>query len=402
MGWRRLAAAAAVSAAVLTVPAPARAAVVCEQPGAAAPVAAGVPIEDQVYDPGRLAGFATGAGVRVAVIDSGVDADHPQLRGRVAQGADFLHDERSGRQDCAGHGTAVASIIGAAPAGDTGFQGLAPDAVIVPVRISEQLEIGDDVVGDRGSPAQFADAIDWAVDEGDADVINLSLVMTRDDDEVRAAVARAVAAGVVVVAAAGNKGGPDDGNPVPFPADYDGVIGVGAINNNGVRASFSQRGDYVDLVAIGEPVTVANRVSGHASVSGTSFATPFVSATAALLKQRFPAITPAQVRQRLIATADPAPGGASSLEYGSGALNPFRALTATLNTQARPVPAPELVNGNDPGAAALAARRDRSQQNAMLFAAVGAGVVVLLGLVALVVRSGRRRGWHPAAPGPTD
>ncbi|MCY1143425.1 type VII secretion-associated serine protease mycosin [Actinoplanes sp. Pm04-4] len=402
MGWRRLVAAVAVLAAVLTVPAPARAAVVCEQPGVAAAVKADVPVEDQVYDPKRLAGFATGAGVRVAVIDSGVDAEHPQLRGRVDQGADFLHGERSGRQDCAGHGTAVASIIAGAPARDTGFQGLAPDAVIVPVRISEQLEIGDDVVGDRGSPAQFADAIDWAVDEGDADVINLSLVMTVNDGAVRAAVARAIAAGVVVVAAVGNKGGPDDGNPDPFPAKYPGVIGVGAINVNGVRASFSQRGDYVDLVAIGEPVTAASRVAGHASVSGTSFATPFVSATAALLKQRFPAITPAQVRQRLVATADPAPGGAASSEYGLGALNPYRALTATLNTQGRAEPAPEMMNANDPAAIALAARRDQSQRNALLFAAIGAGLVLLLGIVALVVRSGRRRDWHPAGPGTAD
>ncbi|WP_250003559.1 type VII secretion-associated serine protease mycosin [Actinoplanes sp. M2I2] len=401
MGARQVVAAAAVFAAVLTVPAPARAAAVCEQPGAAAPVAAGVPVEDRVYDPGRLGGFATGAGVRVAVIDSGVDAEHPQLRGRVAQGKDFLRGERSGRQDCAGHGTAVASIIAAAPAADTGFQGLAPDAVIVPVRISEQLEIGDDVRGDRGSPADFAEAIDWAVDEGDADVINLSLV-SQDNDAVRAAVARAIAAGVVVVAAVGNKGGPDDANPDPFPAKYEGVIGVGAINNNGERATFSQRGDYVDLVAIGEPVTVANRVAGHASVSGTSFATPFVSATAALLKQRFPAITPAQVRQRLIATADPAPGGASSIEYGSGALNPYRALTATLNTRGRPAPAPEVVKGADPAVAALAARRERSQQNAMLFAAIGAGVVLLLAVVAVVLRSGRRRGWGPAGPAAPD
>nr|WP_221377542.1 type VII secretion-associated serine protease mycosin [Actinoplanes polyasparticus] len=402
MDWRRPAAAGAVLVAVLTVPAPARAAVVCEQPGAAAPVAAGVPTEDQVYDPKRLAGFATGAGVRVAVIDSGVDAEHPQLRGRVEEGADFLHGEQSGRQDCAGHGTAVASIIGAAPAGNTGFQGLAPDAVIVPVRISEQLEIGGDVVGDRGTPAQFADAIDWAVDEGDADVINLSLVMTENNDDVKAAVARAIAAGVVVVAAVGNKGGPDDGNPDPFPARYPGVIGVGAITSSGVRASFSQRGDYVDLVAIGEPVTVANRVSGHASVSGTSFATPFVSATAALLKQRFPAITPAQVRQRIVATADPVPGGASSAEYGLGALNPYRALTATLNTEGRAEPVPERMGANDPAAVALAARRERSQRNAMLFAAIGGGVVLLLGIVAVVVRSGRRRAWHPADPGPTD
>ncbi|MGK5681562.1 type VII secretion-associated serine protease mycosin [Actinoplanes sp. URMC 104] len=397
MQWRRVVAAAAVLAALLTVPAPARAAVVCQTVAQPSPVASGVPVEDQVYDPRRLASFATGAGVRVAVIDSGVDATHPQLRGHVVQGADFLHDERSGRQDCNGHGTAVASIIGAAPAEDTGFQGLAPDAVIVPVRISEQQEIDGKAVGDRGTPAQFADAIDWAVGEGRADVINISLVMTENNDDVRRAVARAVAAGVVVVAAAGNNG--DRGNPDPFPALYPGVIGVGAIAGNGVRASFTQQGDYVDLVAYGDPVTAASLISGHRTLQGTSFSAPFVSATAALIKQRFPRLSPGQVRDRLIATADPVPAGGRGTAYGFGALNPYRALTATLGPQARPAPVPELMNANDPAAAALAARRARSQHRALLVAAVGAGVVLLLGVAAVVVRQGRRRGWRAATPG---
>ncbi|WP_307872667.1 type VII secretion-associated serine protease mycosin [Paractinoplanes ovalisporus] len=392
-------AAAAVVAALLTVPAPARAAVVCQTVAQAKPVVAGVPVEDQIYDPKRLAPFATGAGVRVAVIDSGVDAGHPQLRGHVSQGADFLHGDNTGRQDCNGHGTAVASIIGAIPVRNTGFQGLAPEAVIVPVRISEQQEIDGKAVGDRGTPAQFAEAIDWAVDQGDADVINLSLVMTEDNLAVRRAVARAIARGVVVVAAAGNKGGPNDGNPDPFPAKYPGVIGVGAITANGVRASFSQRGDYVDLVAIGDPVTAASLVAGHTSQQGTSFSAPFVAATAALIKQRFPDLTPSEVRQRLVATADPSPGGKRNIEYGFGALNPYRALTANLGPSAGPSTVPEPMNLNDPAAAALEARRDRSRDMSLIFAAVGVGLVLLLGVVAVIVRQGRRRRWNPATPG---
>ena len=402
MRWRPLVAAAAVLAASLSVPAPARAAVVCQQPPQELPVATAVPVEQQVYAPERLAGFATGAGIRVAVIDSGVDATHPQLRGRVVQGADFLHNERSGRQDCNGHGTAVASIIGAVPADGTGFRGLAPDAVIVPVRISEQQIIDGKAVGGQGSPAQFARAIDWAVEQGDVQVINLSVVMTADNDAVRAAVARAIAAGVVVVAAVGNLGGPDDGNPRPFPAVYPGVIGVGAVTAEGVRAAYSQHGSYVDLVAIGDQVTAANLRSGHKSVQGTSFAAPFVSATAALIKQRFPRLSPVQVRQRLVATADPAPGGSVSTDYGFGLLNPYRALTETLGPQVRPAPAPGMMNVDDPAAAALAARRERSRDRALVFAAAGAALVLLLGLAAVVVRQGRRRGWHPAAPGTAD
>ncbi|GAB2572346.1 hypothetical protein Aab01nite_03310 [Paractinoplanes abujensis] len=401
MTGRRLVAVAAVAAAVLTVPAPARAKVVCQSVAQAKPVVSGVPLEDRMYDPKRLAPFATGAGIRVAVIDSGVDATHPQLRGHVSQGADFLHGERSGRQDCNGHGTAVASIIGAVPADGTGFQGLAPEAVIVPVRISEQQEIDGKAVGDRGTPAQFAEAIDWAAGQGRADVINLSLVMTDDNDAVRRAVARAVARGVVVVAAAGNKA--QSGNPTPFPAQYDGVIGVGAITPEGVRAPFSQRGDYVDIVAMGAPVTAAGLVGGHDSVQGTSFSAPFVAATAALIKQRFPTISPLGVERRLTATADPAPGGGPrSPDYGFGALNPYRALTANLAPAAGPAPPPEVVDLNDPAAAALEARRDRSRDQALIFAGVGIGLVLLLGVVAAVVRQGRRRGWRPAAGGHTD
>ncbi|GAA0497456.1 type VII secretion-associated serine protease [Paractinoplanes deccanensis] len=399
MRWRGAGAVVGVVAALLAVPAPAGAAVVCEQAARPQPVASGVPVEDQVYAPKRLAGFATGRGVRVAVIDSGVDATHPQLRGRVATGADFLHGDDTGRQDCNGHGTAVASIIAAAPVRATGFQGLAPDAAIIPFRISEQQEIDGKAVGDRGTPAQFAQAIDLAVAQ-DADVINISLVMTSDNIAVRAAVARAIRAGVVVVAAAGNQAG--NGNPDPFPAKYPGVIGVGALKADGGIAGYSQHGDYVDLVAMGDGVTVAARGGGHTTLQGTSFAAPFVSATAALIKQRFPGLTPAQVRQRLIATADPAPGGSVSAEYGFGLLNPYRALTENLGPQEQAQPAPESMTMNDPAAVALAARRAESRDRALVFAAAGAGLVLLLGLTAVIVRQGRRRGWHPATPAAPD
>ena len=387
----------AVVLAVLSAPAPARAANVCETVAQPLAVAKAVPVEDQVYAPKRLAPLATGAGVRVAVIDSGVDATVPQLRGRVARGADFLHGDDSGRQDCIGHGTAVASIIAAAPVPESGFQGLAPGVTIVPVRISEQTEIDGKAVGARGSPADFAAAINWAVTDGNVQVINLSLVMTAKNDAVRDAVARAIAAGIVVVAAAGNHGDELNGGPLPFPAAYDGVIGVGAITPDGVRAAYSQHGSYVDLTAIGDRVTVAALRGGHRTDQGTSFAAPFVSATAALIKQRFPDATPAEVFQRLTATADPAPGGEKSDEYGLGLLNPFRAVTESLGVQ-RPPAAPVVMPRDDPAAIALAQRREHSRDMALLFAAIGGGAVVLLGAVAAIVRHGRRRSWAPAGP----
>lgn len=397
MGWRRPAAAAVVLVcAVFVAPAPALAAA-CEQAPPKAQVFKGVPAEDDVYAPKRLAPIATGKGVRVAVIDSGVDATHPQLQGQVEKGADFLHGDDNGRQDCVGHGTAVASLIAAAPSPETGFQGLAPGATIIPVRISEQTEIDGKAVGDRGTPAQFAQAIDWAVDQGHAQVINLSLVMTSSNAEVEAAVGRALQAGVVVVAAAGNHGDDEAGDTTPFPAGFPGVIGVGAVAPDGTRASFSQKGDYVDLVAYGQGVTVAARGSGHTTDQGTSFSTPFVAATVALILQRFPQLTPAQVLQRLQATADPPPGAAD--EYGAGLLNPYRAITESLSPATRNAAAPQVMHPDDPAAAALAARRAHSRQMALWFAAIGAGLVILLAAAALITRRGRDRRWRPATPG---
>jgi len=407
MAGGRLAAAAAVVVAVLVVPAPAvaRARAACpsaEVPPAtiSAAAAKAVPYEDQLYDLARLAPLATGAGIRVAVIDSGVDDGSRQLRGRVAKGRDFLrNDDSSGRQDCVGHGTGVASIIAAVPVDGVGFHGLAPDAVIVPVRVSEGLDIGNgSQSGDSGSPAGLAKAITWAAGDGHAQVINLSLSTVEDSPDVRTAVAGAVASGVVVVAAVGNHA--TEGNPTPYPAAYPDVIGVGAVGSDGLRASFSQHGSYLDLMAAGAKVTMAVPGSGLSVGDGTSFAAPFVAATAALVLQRFPGLTPAQVQRRLIATADPAPGGRRSDDYGYGLLNPYRALTETLAPEkAAPAAAP-VVHPQDPAVLALRARRAQAQRRSLVAAGVGAGIVLLAGVLTVVLRRGRRRGWRPAASQP--
>ncbi|GGN88336.1 hypothetical protein GCM10010112_71730 [Actinoplanes lobatus] len=355
------------------------------------PVVSAVPAELKAYAPARLAGLATGAGVRVAVVDSGVDARHPQLKGHVVAGRDFLRNEFAGRRDCVGHGTGVAGIIAAGADAGSGVQGLAPGVTIVPVRVSEQQDIDETTATASGGSSQtFAQGIRWAVGPGHAQVINISLVMPQESEAVESAIADAVAAGVIVVAAAGNDG-PDAG--VVYPAAYPGVIGVGAVGADGLRASYSQVGEHVDLVAFGD-VTVASPVAGHQVVQGTSFATPFVTATVALLKQRFPRENAAQITRRLLRSVDPAPGGARSDEYGYGLLNPYRALSE----EAGPVvaAAPRVV---------AAPRRvaDSSEWvRAGWFAAGGAGLAVLAGVVAVVVGRGRRRGWragHDRMPG---
>jgi type VII secretion-associated serine protease mycosin len=381
---------------VLLTPAPALARG-CARPPAAGSVSTVAPVEAQVYDVARLAPVATGAGVRVAVVDSGVDDRHPQLRGAVAAGRDVLRGGPDARQDCVGHGTGVAGIIAARAVPGVPFRGLAPGVTIVPVRVSEKVQVDGAGVGDDAGPAEFAEAIAWAADPagGAARVINVSVVMAADDPRVRRAVAGAVAAGVVVVAAAGNGGG----SATPFPAAYPGVIGVGAVTADGVRAPFSQRGGFVDVVAAGSGVTVPVPGGGHAVGEGTSFAAPFVAATAALVVERFPGSTPAQVARRVTATADPAPGGGRSDEYGYGLLNPYRAVAETLGPAVVVSPAPVVVPAGDPAVVALRRRRAVARERALVVGAAGVGVVVLAGLAAGVLRRGRRRGWRPASGG---
>lgn len=348
-----------------------------------------LPWAQRRYAPDRLAPLATGAGVTVAVIDSGVDNTHAQLRGQVLAGNDFL-DGGSGRRDCAGHGTAVASLIAATPRDGVEFRGLAPEAKILPVRVSEQQIIDGQQSGRAVSPAVFAQAIRWAVNNG-ADVINLSVVLYEDSPSVKAAIEYALEKDVVVVAAAGNLG--DKGNPMPYPAAYPGVIGVGAINATGQRSTFSQSGPYVDLVAPGEAVLVAAPGRGHVEQSGTSYAAPFVAATAALLRDYRPDLSAAEIAARIIASTDPAPEGAG---YGSGVLNPYRALTDT-GVVGRPRP-PEAVRPVevDPAVVAEQARRASARERAMLVAGIAAGAAVLTVLAAIVVPRGMRRRWRAA------
>ncbi|RAO03825.1 Minor extracellular protease Epr [Micromonospora saelicesensis] len=360
------------------------------------PVAA-KPWPQQRYDPARLAPLATGAGVTVAVVDSGVDRVHPQLAGRVLAGADLLDPGGDGGRDCAGHGTGVASIIVAAPRSDVAFRGLAPGARILPVRVSEQQVVQGRESGRTVSADEFARAIRWAVDH-DADVVNLSVVLYADDPEVRSAVRYAVDRDVVLVAAAGNLHG--SGDPRPFPAGYDGVLGVGAIGADGGRATFSQTGPYVDLVAPGSEVLTAAPGAGHHRVEGTSYAAPFVAATAALLREYRPELTAAQVAERIIATADPAPGAGRGGAYGAGVLNPYRAVTETSGGGAggaRPVAA--LADDRaDPAQLAHQARRAAARDRALLVGAVAGITAVTVALLALVVPRGARRRWRPAGP----
>jgi type VII secretion-associated serine protease mycosin len=328
--------------------------------------------------------------VAVAVVDSGVDAVAPQLAGAVIAGADFLA-AGDGREDCAphgGHGTAVASIIAARPIAGIGLRGLAPAATIVPIRVSEQTDASAPTAGAGGVAELTAGIRAATAHRPKPTVINLSISTTTDNTGLRAAVAEALAADIVVVAAAGNQH--DRGDPTPYPAAYDGVVGVGAVGPDSVRIASSQIGSYVDIVAPGTQVIGALPTAGHAVYEGTSFAAPFVAATAALIRARWPELHQADVVRRLLATADPAPGGRPSAEYGYGVLDPMRALTEVL-VGAGPVPSLTPLPPVVPVSGRSAAPVPVALGVAVALVAAAGGIVA----VAIAVPAGRRRRWRP-------
>jgi membrane-anchored mycosin MYCP len=202
---------------------------------------------------------------------------------------------------------------------------------------------------------------------------------------------------VVIVAAAGNLN--DKGNPTPYPAAWPGVVGVGAIGIEGFqRLPQSQIGTYVDIAAPGVGVTVPRPGSGFASENGTSFAAPMVAATAALIFERFKGqnITGEQVVKRLLATADPAPGGRASTSYGVGIVNPIRAVTDIVDDE-KPQPATALRNDqNDAATLRAQERAAQRKEQALWVAGIVLVGVVLATVLMTALPAGIRRRWRAA------
>lgn len=263
----------------------------------------------------QAARLSQGAGVTVAVVDSGVDARHPDLTGQVLPGTDFMGDSGDGRVDTDGHGTCMASLIaghGHGPGHRDGAMGLAPKAKILPVRADT-------------SPEQVAPAIRWAVGHG-AQVINLSLGWDGADPAVRSAIHYALAHDVVVVASAGNVF--DGSDQVAYPAANPGVIAVSAVGKAGrFVAKVSVHGKQVVLAAPGYGVVSATKDDGYFNADGTSDAAALVSATAALVRARYPELNAASVINRLIRTADDKGPHGRDPKYGFGVVDPVEALT---------------------------------------------------------------------------
>ncbi|HWG98744.1 MAG TPA: type VII secretion-associated serine protease mycosin, partial [Pilimelia sp.] len=262
---------------------------------------------------------ATGRGVTVAILDSGVDAGHPDLVGQVLPGLDLV-GAGDGRTDPVGHGTTVAGLIAGRRDDARGVVGLAPDAKILPVRVLD----ADNRYRDA---AVVARGVRWAVDRG-ATVLNLSLGGAADSEVLAEALDYAFAHDVVVIACTGNVH-PGSAPAVWYPAREPGVVAVAGLDRTGADRLWrgSNTGPQTVLSA---PATglVGARPGGYWRVQGTSFAAPLVTASAALVRSRWPGMSAGNVVHRLLSTArDLGPPGRDPT-YGFGAVDPAAALTA--------------------------------------------------------------------------
>jgi type VII secretion-associated serine protease mycosin len=270
----------------------------------------------------------TGEGVMIAVIDTGVDSDHPDLSSAVVGGTDFSGVGSPDGQDPVGtasssHGTMVASLAagrGVGSAGTDGVIGVAPSASVLSVSIG----FGE---GSVDSDEQIANAVRWAVDHG-ADVINMSLTRNTLDwpESWDDAFLYAMKEDVVIVAAAGNRG--SGTVEVGAPATMPGVLTVGGVNRAG-EASWdaSSQGVTIGVAAPSEELVGALPGGGYASWSGTSGATPIVAGVVALVRAAYPDLDAANVINRVISTArDVGPAGAD-FTYGRGLINAAAAVT---------------------------------------------------------------------------
>jgi subtilisin family serine protease len=357
---------------------------------------------------------ASGKGVTVAVIDSGVSPNVSDLSGSVTMGPDLTGLHTSPANPHWGeHGTWMASIIaGHGHDGGSGIIGVAPDARILSIR----------VIPDRDDPGyatydsepeqviqqSLATGIMTAVKDG-ARVISMSIGYSAPSGVVRAAVQYAYQHGVVLVASSGNSGQNDESrdhgfSPVSFPAEYPGVIGVGAVNRDGSAAGFSSDNLSVRVAAPGQMVPAQGRDGLYWTVDGTSPACALVAGVAALIVSRYPVITPAQVTEALTATAGSGKSG-YNVRTGFGVVDAGAALRAAGRlVAAHGGASPEAATAHfGGGAAALPAPpvSPRGVGELVLFS------VLALASLALVLTAGagmamlrRARGMHAGPPAP--
>lgn len=278
-----------------------------------------------------------GKGVIVGVIDTGVDAEHSDLRGNILSGMDIVTGKGNGHTDASGHGTSMAGLIAGHGHGlgqNEGIIGIAPEASILPVRVN---------VADIGSSTTLAPGIDWAVAHG-AKVICLALGEAQGSPELERTIAAAERADVVVVAAIGNK---PPLTSASYPAAYPGVVAAAGTDEHGRHAAVSVTGPQVVLSAPATNIVSTYKDDGYGVGTGTSGATAIIAGAAALVWAKFPKLSAVEVIHRLTATAiDKGPPGRDD-EYGYGIVNLVGALTANV-PPLTPTPSPSASPQSSP------------------------------------------------------
>ncbi|GAA4230100.1 type VII secretion-associated serine protease mycosin [Streptosporangium album] len=357
--------------------------------------------------------ISEGGGVTVAVLDSGVDPGHRDLAGSVTVGKDFTAGANPpGVTPLRLHGTYMASLIaghGHGPGRADGVVGVAPRARVLSVRVI--LEDEEPGFREFNTAERFenvvAQGIRYAVDQG-AGVINMSISKELATKEERAAIRYAISRGVVLVAAAGNDGAgkPDSTGyaPYSYPAAFPGVVSVAAADRGLRRASFSNWNPSVLVAAPGVDILGAGPGDAYWVGRGTSQATALVSGVAALIKAKYPNMSPVLVAQALTTGAIRRPVGGYDTGMGFGVVNAPRALaeaarisrhTLTAQGPAGHDPTRPLGRGADP---VQVIHRDRRKITLYVGVAVAAGLGALASLTVIVVLAGRAR----SAGGPAD
>lgn len=262
-------------------------------------------------------GWATSKGddgVIIAVLDTGVQTNHPDLQGKLLTGMNIVNEEAAPEDDV-GHGTHVSGIIGASVNNGEGVAGVSWFNKIMPVKVLDS--------SGAGSTYAVAQGIIWAVDNG-AKVINMSLGNYAEADFLHDAIKYAYERDVVLIAASGN----DNTERPGYPAAYPEVFAVAATNNNKEKASFSNYGDYIDVAAPGDSIASTYPGSQYAALSGTSMASPHVAALAGLIRSVNPELTNEEVMEIMRVTARDLGAKGKDKYFGYGEIDVDQALKA--------------------------------------------------------------------------
>lgn len=254
-----------------------------------------------------------GNSLLVGILDTGVDANHPDLAGKVLSGIDLTNDDIT---DDIGHGTEVAGIIAANTNNNQGIAGIAWNTKILPVRVTDG--------AGQAKVSTVVQALDLAYRKG-AKIVQISLSTSQFSEVLKSAIEEAQDRDILVISTGGNTGVRE----LRYPAAFDGVIGVGAVGQAKRIESYSTTGNHVTLVAPGSSIYTTTLNFGYSAVTGTSFSAPQVAGTAALVWSLLPDLSSNEVREILIQSAEDIGEPGRDPIFGYGLLNTEKAVSLT-------------------------------------------------------------------------